>query len=159
MVVTSGPFLGDTGGNNAESFPPDLFRKAERRVDILLAIHQPDLRLAIDLLLREEPGLNVVGVARESKTLLALLRVVRPGMLLLDWVLSGHPLTDVLAKILEWPDRPKIIVLGTIDDDREAILAAGADAFVVKGEAPQQLLTEIHQLVMFSGSSEKDKGG
>jgi len=115
--------------------------------------------LAIDLLLREEPGLNVVGVARETKSLLALLRVVRPGVLLLDWVLSGQPLTDVLAKILEWPDRPKIIVLGTIDDDREAILAAGADAFVVKGEAPQQLLTEIHQLVTSAGSSEKDKGG
>ena len=128
-------------------------------MNILLAVHQPDLRLAIDLLLREEPGLNVVGVARETKSLLALLRVVRPGVLLLDWVLSGQPLTDVLAKILEWPDQPKIIVLGTIDDDREAILAAGADAFVVKGEAPQQLLTEIHQLVTSAGSSEKDKGG
>ena len=128
-------------------------------MDILLAIHQPDLRLAIDLLLREEPGLNVVGVARETKSVLAMQRVIHPDMLLLDWVLSGQPLTDVLAKILEWPDRPKIIVLGTLEDDREAILAAGADTFVVKGEAPQQLLTAIHQLVTSSGPSEKDKGG
>ena len=123
-------------------------------MDILLAIHQPDLRLAIDLLLREEPGLNVVGVARETKTLLALLRVIRPDMLLLDWALAGQPLTDVLTKICERDDRFKTIVLGTLEDDREAILAAGADAFVVKGESPQQLLTAIHQFGTTSESSE-----
>jgi len=115
-------------------------------VDILLAIHQPDLRLAIDLLLREEPGLNVVGVARETKTLLALLRVIRPDLLLLDWALAGQPLTDVLAKIRQQAVWPKIIVLGTLEDDREAILAAGADTFLVKGESPRQLLAAIRQL-------------
>jgi len=123
-------------------------------VDILLAIHQPDLRLAIDLLLREEPGLNVVGVARETKTLLALLRVIRSDVVLLDWALAGQPLTDVLTKICRRDDRLKTIVLGTLEDDREAILAAGADAFVVKGESPQQLLTAIYQLEITPKPSE-----
>jgi DNA-binding NarL/FixJ family response regulator len=123
-------------------------------VDVLLAIRQPDLRLAIDLLLREEPGLNVVGVAREMKTLLALLRVIRPDVVLLDWALTGQPLTDVLTKICRRDDRFKTIVLGTLEDDREAILAAGVDAFVVKGESPQQLLTAIHQLEITPKPSE-----
>ena len=123
-------------------------------MDILLAIHQPDLRLAIDLLLREEPGLNVVGVARETKTLLALLRVIRSDVVLLDWALAGQPLTDVLTKICRRDDRLKTIVLGTLEDDREAILAAGADAFVVKGESPQQLLTAIYQLEITPKPSE-----
>jgi len=102
--------------------------------------------LAIDLLLREEPGLNVVGVARETKTLLALLRVIRPDLLLLDWALAGQPLIDVLAKIRQQAVWPKIIVLGTLEDDREAILAAGVDTFLVKGESPRQLLAAIRQL-------------
>ena len=140
----------DTG-----SSPPYCSQKAETRLDILLAVHQPDLRLAIDLLLREEPGLNVVGVARETKTLLALLRVIQSDLLLLDWTLTGQPLSGVLTKIHEQADRPKIIVLGTLEDDQDTILAAGADAFVVKGETPQQLLTAIHDLVRHSGSSEK----
>ena len=123
-------------------------------MDILVAIHQPDLRLAIDLLLREEPGLNVVGVARETKTLLALLRVIRSDVVLLDWALAGQPLTDVLTKICRRDDRLKTIVLGTLEDDREAILAAGADAFVVKGESPQQLLTAIYQLEITPKPSE-----
>ena len=123
-------------------------------MDILLAIHQPDLRLAIDLLLREEPGLNVVGVARETKTLLALLRVIRPDLLLLDWALNGQPLTDVLAKIHEQNNVLNIIVLGTLEDDREAILAAGADTFLVKGESPQQLLAVIRHLSKPAEASE-----
>jgi DNA-binding NarL/FixJ family response regulator len=110
--------------------------------------------LAIDLLLREEPGLNVVGVARETKTLLALLRVIRSDVVLLDWALAGQPLTDVLTKICRRDDRLKTIVLGTLEDDREAILAAGADAFVVKGESPQQLLTAIYQLEITPKPSE-----
>ena len=43
-------------------------------LDVLLAIRQADLRLAVDLLLREEPGLTVVSVACETKGLIALLR-------------------------------------------------------------------------------------
>jgi DNA-binding NarL/FixJ family response regulator len=125
-------------------------------VDILLAVQQPDLRLAIDLLLRETPGLNVVGVARETKALLAILRVTRPDLLLLDWALAGHPLINVLAKICEQDAQPKIIVLGTLEDDRETILTAGADAFVTKGESPQQLLTAIYQLMTSSESSDID---
>ena len=128
-------------------------------MDVLLAIQQPDLRLAIDLLLREEPGLNVVGLARETKTLLAMLQVVRSDILVLDRELIGQPLTGVLARIHEQADRATIIVLGTLEDDQEAILAAGADAFVIKGESPQQLLTAIHQLTTSSESSEIDQGG
>ena len=43
-------------------------------LDVLLAVRQADLRLAIDLFLREEPGLTVVGVACETEGLIALLR-------------------------------------------------------------------------------------
>jgi DNA-binding NarL/FixJ family response regulator len=116
-------------------------------VDVLLAIHQLDLRLAIDLFLREEPDINVVGVASETEGLLALLYTTHPELLLLDWAVRGRPLAEMLAELHEYDRPPKVIGLG-VEEDREAALAAGVDVFVVKGESTDQLLNAIRQLVI-----------
>jgi DNA-binding NarL/FixJ family response regulator len=115
-------------------------------MDTLLAIHQHDLRLAVDLLLREEPGINVIGVTSDTKALMALLRTICPDLILLDWDLPGHPLPKILSRIQRATHRPKVIVLGGREHYREAALTAGADAFVLKGEPPQQLVDAIRQL-------------
>jgi DNA-binding NarL/FixJ family response regulator len=115
-------------------------------MDTLLAIHSRDLRLAVDLLLREEPEVNVVGFVSETEGLMALIQTVCPNLILLDWGLPGRPLIDLLPKIQCGTPHPKIIVLGDRERYREPALAAGADAFVVKGESPQLLVAEIHQV-------------
>lgn len=116
-------------------------------MDVLLAIHQLDLRLALDLLLREEPGISVVGVANETEGLLALLYTVHPDLLLLDWALRGRPLTEVLTELQGHYRPPKVIGLG-VKEEREPALAAGVDSFVVKGESTDQLLTAIRQMAI-----------
>jgi DNA-binding NarL/FixJ family response regulator len=115
-------------------------------MDTLLAIHSRDLRLAIDLLLREEPGINVVGFTSETEGLMALLQTTCPDLILLDWDLPGRSLTDVLPKIRCKTPQPKIIVLGDRERYREPALSAGVDAFIVKGEPPQLLVAKIHQM-------------
>ena len=122
-------------------------------MDVLLAIHHPDLRLAIDLYLREEPGINVVGMASETEGLSALLNTLRPDLLLIDWSLPGRPLVQVLAEGQEPDPPPKIIVLGADDRDMKAALAAKADYFVVKGESPEQLLSAIRHVSSRTGSA------
>lgn len=124
-------------------------------MDVLLAIHQPDLRLAIDLFLREEPGINVVGVVKETEGVLALLYTTQPDLLLLDWALRGRALTEVLAEIRGYDRPPKVFGLG-IEEEREAALAAGVDAFAVKGESTEQLFTAIRQTVNAPNSSAPD---
>ncbi len=116
-------------------------------MDIVLASQEHDLRLALELLLREEPGVYVVGTASHSGALLALIQATCPDLVLLDWDLPGQPSTEVLAEIGSAGHQPKVIVLGKDPEAREAALASGAYAFVVKGEPPGQLLTALRQVI------------
>jgi DNA-binding NarL/FixJ family response regulator len=124
--------------------PP--FNPPETHMDIVLASQEYDLRLALEMLFREQPGAYVVGAASHTDALLALIRTACPDVVLLDWDLPGQPLAEVLAELDSIESRPKIIVLGKDPDTRPAALAARADAFVVKGEPPNQLLVAFHQV-------------
>ena len=112
-------------------------------MDILLASAQADLRLALEILLHEEPGMDVVGTASGAASLRALLRASRPDLVLLDWALPGHPPASLLAEAKSPDPRRQVIVLGQDPGVRQAALAAGADAFVLKGDRPDLLLTAI----------------
>jgi DNA-binding NarL/FixJ family response regulator len=115
-------------------------------MDIVLASQERDLRLALELLLREEPGAYVVGTASHAEALLALVRSACPDLVLLDWDLPGGPLTEVLGQVKSADCIPKIIILGKDPDAAEEALAAGADAFVIKGDPPRQLLAALRQV-------------
>jgi DNA-binding NarL/FixJ family response regulator len=115
-------------------------------MDIVLASQEYDLRLALEMLFREQPGAYVVGTASHSDTLLALIQSACPDLVLLDWDLPGQPLAEVLAQVQSANPISKIIVLSKDGEAREAALAAGADAFVIKGDPPKQLLVAIDQV-------------
>jgi DNA-binding NarL/FixJ family response regulator len=115
-------------------------------MDIVLASQEYDLRLALEMLFREQPGAYVVGTASHADTLLALIRTACPDLVLLDWDLPGQPLAEVLVQVQSVDCTPKVIVLSKDGEDREAALAAGADAFVTKGDPPNQLLVAFDQV-------------
>jgi DNA-binding NarL/FixJ family response regulator len=114
-------------------------------MDILLASAQSDQRFALEVLLREQPGLAVTGTATGSEGLLALAQSTCPDLVLVNWDLPGRPMADVLAVVCALDCRPQIIVLGRDARDRQAVLAAGADAYVLQGDAPDQLLAAVQQ--------------
>ena len=107
---------------------------------ILLATEDPNLRLSLELVLSEEPAVTVAGTASESEGLLALIKSTQPAIVLLDWNLPSRPPADVLAETCCRPESPYLIVLGSSAEDKQTALSAGADAFVVKGDPPDQLL-------------------
>ena len=51
---------------------------------VLLASQDPNLRLAFELLLHEEPGLIIVGAVSETEGLIALVRTTCPDLALVD---------------------------------------------------------------------------
>jgi DNA-binding NarL/FixJ family response regulator len=112
---------------------------------IVLAIGVSDLRLAVELLLGEEPGVAVVGSASDTQGLLALIGSIRPDTALVDYDLPDKPIADVLGEIKSDEQAPKIIVLGKDAAQRDAALTSGADAYVLKGDPPEQLLASIRQ--------------
>ena len=66
-------------------------------MDIVLASARTDLRFAMEVLLREQPGMVVTGTATGSEGLLALIETIHPALVILDGDLPGQPIEDVLA--------------------------------------------------------------
>ena len=117
----------------------------EKRMQVVLAVQPRDLGLALQLYLDAEPGLLVVGTVTEAASLRALLRTAQPDLIILDWDLPGYAAIHLLAEIKRLRSSPQVIVLGRDKGVRQEALAAGADAFVLSGDSPVDLMAAIRE--------------
>jgi len=120
-------------------------------VRVLIADDQPQVRSALQLLLKQEPGVAVVGEAENVEEALELVAARRPDLVLLDWELPGLRAADVpkkakpglLPALRARCPRVKVVALSGRPEARQAALAAGADVFVSKGDPPERLLAAV----------------
>jgi DNA-binding NarL/FixJ family response regulator len=112
---------------------------------ILLAVDSEDLRLSLELLIRQELGLSVVGTASEARGLLALVETTKPDVIVMNQSLKGAETTEVLSQTRSCHPQARIVVIGLHDEDRNALTRAGANSFVPMGEGPAELLKALHQ--------------
>ena len=121
---------------------------------IFLADDQARVRSALRLLLEHEPGLRVVGETDKVDGLLAQLKAVKPDLILLDWELpdpsvayaSPDPGRRILSVLRSHYPYLQVIALSGRPEARQAALAAGADAFVSKGDPPERLLSTLRTI-------------
>ena len=124
---------------------------------IVVADSDRRVRAALRVLLREEPELVLVGESSDLPCLVALVRELKPDLVLLDWELPGRPAAAVLLAQTSLDYRPKVIVFSGRPESEEAVLAAGADAFVSKGDSPEALLSAFRELTQESGEEVTDR--
>ena len=110
---------------------------------ILLADHESNVRYGLRVLLEEWPELEVVGEAADAEDLLAQIEASCPDLVLLSWGLPGLVGADLLPALRSVCDDLYVIVLSGRPEARQAILDAGANAFISKIESPEQLLAAI----------------
>ena len=115
-------------------------------MQILLADEQTRVRLALQILLSQEPGVTVVGEAVEAADLLAQIRATRPDLVLLDWGLPGLATIGSLSALHTACPNLSVIVLSGRPEARQMALAAGADEFISKIDPPEKLLAAIHSM-------------
>lgn len=113
---------------------------------ILLAVKDTNLRLSLELVLSEEPSVDIAGTASEADGLSALIKSNQPAIVILDWNLPGRPLSAVIAETHRRLAAVKFIALGSSPADKEQALADGANAFIVKGDPPELLLTAFRAI-------------
>jgi DNA-binding NarL/FixJ family response regulator len=70
-----------------------------------------------------------------------------PDLILLEWELPGQPGEGLLAELGTLNDGSRVVVLSRQPEARQAALAAGAEAFVSKADAPDKLLAALRRLV------------
>ena len=110
---------------------------------ILVADRNAAVRSAVTMYLQNMLELDTVREMGDDQELLAQAEVFRPDIVLLDWGLSGPTWTESLASLHAIEPPPSVIILGSLLEQREDAIAAGADHFVCKGDPPRRLLATV----------------
>ena len=113
---------------------------------IILAAREADLRLASQLLLTEEPNVDVVGTASTVSGILALLKTYWVDIVVLDSTLSSKETSEWITKIKNSKSKPKIILISHTDLSPQTISEMGVNAFVSKMEPPDRLVSAFRRL-------------
>ena len=120
-------------------------------MDILIASEQANLRFSLEVFLRQQPGLVVIGTVSNAKSLLAIIHTAPPDLVVMDWELPGYLPVKVLSEVKAAEHPPYFIILGKESNASQVALDAGADEFLVQGDdPPAKLLAAIRR----AGSSE-----
>jgi DNA-binding NarL/FixJ family response regulator len=114
-------------------------------IKVLVADDQRLVRSGFRLILRDDPGIEVVGEASDGVEALALARELKPDVVLMDIRMPNLDGIAATEQILQEPGAPRVLVLTTFDLDEYvfAALRAGASGFLLKDAPEEQLLAAI----------------
>ncbi len=110
---------------------------------ILIAEDVPTVQNGLCILLEQQRGFEVVGVASDARELLKLTEKSCPDIVLIGWELPGLRMASFLPVMRRICPNLAIIVLSGRPEARRAALLAGADVFISKISPPEQLLASI----------------
>ncbi|MCP3817900.1 response regulator transcription factor [Streptomyces sp. A3M-1-3] len=114
-------------------------------IRVVLADDQPLVRAALQMVITEAPGLEVVGEAGTGAEAVQLAESVRPDVVVMDIRMPGTDGIEATRLITAGPSKAHVIVLTTFDDDDYVYgaLRAGASGFLVKDMALDDILAAI----------------
>jgi DNA-binding NarL/FixJ family response regulator len=105
------------------------------------------VRSGFVVLLRSDPGIEVVGEASDGVDAVALCHRTAPDVVLMDVRMPRMDGLDATRRILADPAcaATRVLILTTFDDDELVVeaLRAGASGFLLKDTRPEQLLEAI----------------
>ena len=112
-------------------------------VRVLIVDDQPRARQGLKALLATWPQVKEVQEAANGQEALVLVEESQPDLVLMDIRMPKMDGLEATRRIkAKWP-QIKIVVLSMYTEYAADALAAGADAFVCKGEPPGKLLATL----------------
>lgn len=116
-------------------------------IRVVIADDEALVRSGLSVLLRHEPGFEVVGLAADGLAALAEVRRHHPDVVLMDIRMPGIDGLEATRRLAADPDTAatRVLVLTTFDHDENvfAALRAGASGFLPKDTEPERLLEAI----------------
>jgi len=97
-------------------------------------------------LLFEKHGFEVVAEAGDAQEALALASKARPQIVMMDLELPGTDGITATHRLRKLVPNAKVIFLSAHDDEKdiaEALTAAGANGYLLKSDAPEELINAV----------------
>lgn len=117
-------------------------------IRILIVDDHAVVRQGVRALLETEPGIEIVGEARDGVEALAKIRDLEPDIVLLDLVMPRMEGLDVIRRVAADGLKSRILVLTSFatDDKVFPAIKAGALGYLLKDSGPRELLDAIYQV-------------
>jgi DNA-binding NarL/FixJ family response regulator len=131
------------------SFPGEstIFDRFVERSAILHKVLITDDRLAsrkgLRALMLTQPDIQVIGEAPNGEKAIQFITENKPDVVIMDAFMPGMNGLEATRIIKKKWRSIRVVILTLHEDIKEEALAAGADAFLVKGCSPDQLIREI----------------
>jgi DNA-binding NarL/FixJ family response regulator len=110
---------------------------------IVVAERRVKVRMALRTLLEQDGSAQVVDEAVDAGELLEKVEACCPDLILLDWDLAHKRSQDMIAELRRLCPGVGIVALSGEPSACAQALAAGADAFVNKGDPPERLIEAL----------------
>ena len=114
-------------------------------IRVLLADDERLVRAGFRMILRDEPGIEVIGEAADGREAVDASEQLHPDVVLMDIRMPNLNGIEATRLIVVHPDAPRVLVLTTFDHDEYVYdaLAAGASGFLLKDAPEEELLSAI----------------
>ncbi len=115
-------------------------------IRVLIVDDQSMIRAGFAALLDAQEGINVVGTADDGEGVTALVRTLRPDVVLMDIRMPKVNGLQATEAIFDTADpAPKVIMLTTFDADEYVFsaLRVGASGFLLKDSPPEELIQAV----------------
>lgn len=119
------------------------------RIRVLLADDHTIVRAGLRALLANYEDIEVVGEARDGAEAVALVRALRPGLVLMDIAMPGMNGIEATRSIREQFPETKVLILTQYSDKFYvlSLLKAGANGYVLKHALRDDLIRAIRRVM------------
>ena len=117
-------------------------------IQVLVADDHPVVCYGLSAIISAQPDMRVVAQAADGREAVALFRKHQPDIILMDLRMPGMGGVEAIRAIRSLSPDAGIIVLTTYqgDEDIHRALTAGAQAYLLKGMAHDELLEAIRSV-------------
>jgi DNA-binding NarL/FixJ family response regulator len=121
-------------------------------IRVLVVDDHPLVRRGVALLLRGEPGMEIVGEEADGPAAVAAVDRLAPDVVLMDARMPGGDGVDATRRIVG-RGGAAVLMLTTYhaDDEVQAALRAGASGYVLKDAAPDELVRAVRAVAAGAG--------
>lgn len=118
------------------------------KIAVITVDDHPLIRLGVRQVLGATSDISIVGEAASGVEALRMLEAIAADVMVLDLAMPGRNGIEILKRIREHGAPPPVLIYSRFPEEQyaERCMRAGAAGYVMKSDAPENLIAAIRQL-------------